>query len=98
MEGGGGGVKAKRRTAVHPVVDLIRAYQRVAARKDGDPRPPIAADHVVLDDALCVVADEDADALAVVDLVVHDVAARVGALRVLEREKKRAGRAGERRS
>ena len=90
MEGGGWGRRGEgeRRTAVHPVVDLIRAYQRVAARKDGDPRPPIAADHVILDDALCVVADEDADALAVVDLVVHDVAARVGALRLLEREKK----------
>ena len=48
-------------TAVHPVVDHV-PMQRVAARKDGDPRSPIAADHIVLDDALCVVADEDADA------------------------------------
>ena len=69
MEGGGGGGGAEgegeRRTAVHPVVDLVHADQRVAARQDrGSPRARSQLIDVVLDDALGVVADEDADALA----------------------------------
>ena len=71
---------ANKTHRVHPLVDLVLADERVAAAQDGDAGAAVAGDLVVLDDALAVVAHEDADALRVAHGVVQHVAARAGAL------------------
>ena len=71
---------ANKTHRVHSLVDLVLADERVAAAQDRDAGAAVAGDLVVLDDALAVVAHEDADALRVAHGVVQHVAARVDAL------------------